>query len=145
MRQALGTIVHERARQKACRISEGHLRPDHVPIGLESPPKPAVASVLGCLKGKSALASARQLSGRERNVTGEPCGARGYAVSTVGFALEQGGAYLRAQDRADAEGRFEGKGQRPYALVTTHGARSTAFEAVLLIKPPALPGVSDSW
>jgi putative transposase len=71
---------------------EGHVMPEHVPMGLESPPKHAVASVIGFLKGQSAIAIARQLSGRECNVTGAHFGARGDAVSPVGCALEQGRA-----------------------------------------------------
>jgi putative transposase len=143
MRQALGPIFHERARQKACRIIEGHVMPDHVHIGIEIPPKHSVASVIGFLKGKSAMAIARQYSGRERHCTGEHFWARGYAVSTVGFALEPVRAYMRDQESADEEGRFEGKGQCQHALAKTYVARSTAFEAALLIKPPALSGVSD--
>lgn len=88
MRKALGPIFHELARQKECRILEGHLMPDHVHLCIEMPPKHAVASMLGVLKGKSAMAVARQFSGRERNCTGEHFWARGYAVSTVGFELE---------------------------------------------------------
>ena len=73
---------------------------------IEIPPKYAVASVIGFLKGKSAITIARQLSGRERNCTGEHFWARGYAVSTVGFELEQVRAYIREQEQADDEGRF---------------------------------------
>jgi putative transposase len=114
--------------------------PDHVPIGIELPPQHSVASVLGLLKGKRAIAIARPLSGRERNFPGEHFGARGSAVSTVGFELEQVRAYIRDQQSADEEGRFERKSQRQYAWAKTHLVRSTAFEAALLIKPPALPG-----
>jgi putative transposase len=60
-----------------------------VHICMEIPPKHSVASVMGFLKGKSAIAIARQFSGRERNFTGEHFWARGSAVSTVGFELEQ--------------------------------------------------------
>src|SRR5207248_10202415 len=102
-----------------------------------------VASVIGFLKGQSAIAIARQFSGRERNFTGEHFWARGYAVSTVGFELEQVRAYIRDQQSADEEGRFERKSQRQHALAKTYVVRLTAFEAALLIKPPALPGVSD--
>jgi putative transposase len=49
-----------------------------------NPPKHPVASVIGFLKGKSAIAMAR-LGGKERKFTGEHFWARGYAVSTVGF------------------------------------------------------------
>ena len=62
--------------------------PDHVHICIEIPPQHAGASVLGFLKGQSAIAIARPLSGRERNGTGEHFWARGYAVATVGLELE---------------------------------------------------------
>ena len=106
IRQALGPIFHELARQKECRIIEGHLMPDHVHMCIEIPPKHAVASVIGYLKGKSAIAIARQFAGRDRNFAGEQFWARGYAVSTVGFELEQVRAYIRDQEQADGQGRF---------------------------------------
>jgi putative transposase len=77
MRRALGPIFHELARQKACHIVEGHGMPDPVHRCIALPPKYAVASVIGLLKGKSAIAIARQFSGHERNFSGEPCWARG--------------------------------------------------------------------
>src|SRR6266571_33827 len=64
------------------------------------PPKYPVAFVIGFLKGKSAIAMAR-LCGKERNFTGEHFWARGYAVSTVGFELEQVRKYIREQEAAD--------------------------------------------
>jgi putative transposase len=106
IRNALGPIFHELARQKECRIIEGHLMPDHVHMCIEIPPKYAVASVIGYLKGKSAIAIARQFAGRDRNFAGEHFWARGYAVSTVGFELEQVRTYIREQENADGEGRF---------------------------------------
>jgi putative transposase len=54
-------------------------------------------------KGKSAIAMAR-LCGTERNFTGEHFWAPGYAVSTVGFELEQIRTYIREQDAADGAG-----------------------------------------
>ena len=70
------------------------------------PPKHPVAGVIGFLKGKSAIAIAR-LCGKERNFTGEHFRARGYAVSTVGFELEQVRQYIREQDTADGpDGQF---------------------------------------
>ena len=106
IRKHLGTIFHELARQKECRIIEGHLMVDHVHMCIEIPPKHAVASVIGFIKGKSAIAIARQFGGRERNFTGEHFWARGYAVSTVGFELEQIRAYIRDQEGGDDQGRF---------------------------------------
>ena len=106
IRRNLGAIFHELARQKECQIVVGHLQPDHVHMCLEIPPKYAVASIVGFLKGKSAIAIARQFNGKERNFTGEHFWARGYAVSTVGFELEQIQRYIREQESSDDEGRF---------------------------------------
>jgi putative transposase len=78
-----GEIFHALARQKECQIIEGHVLPDHVHMCIAIPPKHPVASVIGFLKGKSAIAVARQLCGREHNFTGEHLWARVYAVSTV--------------------------------------------------------------
>ncbi len=106
IRKFLGPIFHELARQKECRIVEGHLMPDHVHMCIEIPPKYAVSSVIGFLKGKSAIAIARQFGGKQRNFAGENFWARGYAVSTVGFELEAVKKYIREQDNADKGGQF---------------------------------------
>ncbi len=106
LRKFLGPIFHELARQKECKIVEGHMPQDHVHMCLEVPPKHAVASVVGVIKGKSAIAIARQFSGKSRNFTGESFWARGYAVSTVGFELETVKKYIREQEEADQSGRF---------------------------------------
>jgi putative transposase len=104
IRQQLGTLFHALARQKAGQIVEGHVLPAHVHMCIALPPKHAVAHVMGFLKGKSAIAIARQLGGKERTFTGEHFWARGYAVSTVGFELEQVRAYIREQEEADTDG-----------------------------------------
>jgi putative transposase len=106
IRKHLGPIFHELARQKESKILEGHLMLDHVHMLIAIPPKYPVASVIGFLKGKSAIAIAR-LQGKERNFAGEHLWARGYAVSTVGFEAEQIRAYIREQEGAESqEGLF---------------------------------------
>jgi putative transposase len=106
IRQHLEPVFHELARQKECRILEGHLLPDHVHMCIEIPPKHAVASVVGFLKGKSAISIARNFGGKQRNFEGENFWARGYAVSTVGFEEEVVRRYIREQEASDQSGRF---------------------------------------
>ena len=96
-------IFHALARQKECQILEGHLMPDQVHMCIAISPKHPVASVIGFVKGKSAIAVDR-LCGKERNFTGEHFWARGYAVSTVGFELEQVRQYICEQEEADGSG-----------------------------------------
>ena len=47
----LGEIFHALAWQKECQILEGHPMADHVHVCIAIPPKYAVASVIGFLKG----------------------------------------------------------------------------------------------
>lgn len=108
IRRALGPIFHALAKQKECEIKEGHVMPDHVHMLIAIPPKFAVSSVIGFLKGKSAITIARQFSGKQRNFMGEHFWARGYAVSTVGFNVEHIQKYIRDQEGQDqqSEGSF---------------------------------------
>ena len=59
LRKHLGQLFHELAKQKGCKIEEGHLMPDHVHMCISIPPKYAVSNVVGFIKGKSAISIAR--------------------------------------------------------------------------------------
>lgn len=92
IRQFLGPKFHELAGQRESKI----------------PPKYSVAEVVGYIKGKSAIAVARQFGGKQRNFNGESLWARGYAVSTVGFNEVEIRAYIKHQEQLDAhEGSVE--------------------------------------
>ena len=109
VRKFLGPVFRELARQKDCAIIEGKMMPDHVHMLIEMPPKYSISSVIGYIKGKSAIAVARQFYGKKRNFTGEKLWARGYAISTVGFEVEKIRAYIKHQEDLDnqhEEGSF---------------------------------------
>jgi REP-associated tyrosine transposase len=65
------------------------------------PPTYAVAAIVGDLKGKRAIPSARTYRGKERNFTGEHFWARGYFVSSVGADEQRGREYIRDQEEED--------------------------------------------
>ena len=101
IRAQIGPIFRALATQKECEIVTGKTMPDHVHMCI----KFSVSSIIGFLKGKSAIAIARQFLGKERNFTGEHFWARGYAVSTVGFEVEWILKYITEQENSD-EGSF---------------------------------------
>ena len=101
LRKHLGEIFRELAKQRECSVVEGHLMKDHVHICLSVPPKYSISSVVGFIKGKSAITIARHFGGRQRNFTGEVFWARGYFVSTVGLDEEMVRAYIRHQEQED--------------------------------------------
>ena len=67
IRRHSGTVFHELARRKECRIEEGHLMPDHVHILISIPPKYSVSEVIGYLKGKSSIWIAQNVERKLRN------------------------------------------------------------------------------
>ena len=101
IRQHLGELLHSLARQKECKIVEGHLQPDHVHILISIPPKYSVAQVMGFIKGKSAIHIARAYLGQKKNYVGMHFWARGYYVSTVGANEETIANYIREQEDED--------------------------------------------
>ena len=101
VRRFLGPVFHELAAQRGSTILEVHMVQDHVHMLIKIPPKYSVAEIVGYIKGKSAIAVARQFGGRQRNFNGERLWARGYAVSTVGFEEAQVKTYIKQQEQLD--------------------------------------------
>jgi putative transposase len=107
IRAFLKPLLHELARQRESTIEKGALVQDHVHMMMRIPPKYSVAEVIGYMKGKSAIAVARQFGGRKKNFNGERFWARGYAVSTVGFEETQIRKYIENQKQLDGRGEDE--------------------------------------
>jgi putative transposase len=110
IRKFLGPVFHELAGQRNSKVIEGHMVQDHVHMMISILRRYSVAEVIGYMKGKSAIAVARQFGGRQRNFNGERFWARGYAVSTVGFEAEKIRAYIKNQEQLDSQG-FDESGE----------------------------------
>ena len=103
LRQHLGTVFRELAIQKESCIEEGHLMLDHVHMLISIPPKYSVASVVGYIKGKSAIWIARNWYGRVQNYTGQAFWARGSYASTVGRDEKVIRDYIVNQEKKDLQ------------------------------------------
>ena len=98
LRQYLGEIFKELAKQRESEVLEGHLMPDHVHMMISIPPKYSVSQVVGYIKGRSAIHLARVYMGKKRNFVGQSFWARGYYVSTVGRDEQVVRDYIRNQE-----------------------------------------------
>ena len=107
IRKYLGPVFHELAGQRGSKIIKGNMVQDHVHMLISIPPKYSVAEVVGYIKGKSAIAVARQFGNKQKNFNGERFWARGYAVSTVGFEETQIQVYIKHQEQLDGRGANE--------------------------------------
>lgn len=99
LRPYWGEALHELARQKESRILERHLQSDHVHVFISIPPKYSVSSVIGYIKGKSAIYIARNFSNRRRNFVGETFWARGFYVTSVGLDEDAVRSYIKNQEK----------------------------------------------
>jgi len=101
VKKQLGPVFRTLAEQKGCRIEEGHIMPDHVHMLISIPPKLAVSSVVGYIKGKSAIHVARHFLKQTRNYAGQNLWARGFFVDTVGRDTEVIRRYIQNQETED--------------------------------------------
>jgi REP-associated tyrosine transposase len=123
LRRELGPVFRSLAPQKECMVEEGHLMADHVHMLLSVPPKHTVASVMGPIKGMSAIHIARAYAGRRQNFVGQHFWARGYWVSTVGHNEPAVRLYIRKQENAGQRlgqmGLFGGERRSERLTITT--------------------------
>lgn len=101
LREYLGKVLKELAKQRESEILEGHLMGDHVHILISVPPKYALSQVVGYIKGKSAIHIARTYLGRKKEYSGMHFWARGYYVTTVGRDEGTIREYIKNQELED--------------------------------------------
>jgi putative transposase len=102
IRNALGQIFRELTRQKGIEIVQGTIKPDHVHMMLRIPPKHSVASIVGFLKGKSAILLHNRFA-KKKSVTQKEFWARGYFVRTTGLDQKMAEEYIRKQIEDDQQ------------------------------------------
>ena len=86
---------------KGVEIIEGHMMPDHVHILVSIPPKIAVSSFMGYLKGKSAMMIFEYHANLKYKFGNRHFWADGYYVSTVGLNEATVRKYIQEQEKDD--------------------------------------------
>jgi putative transposase len=114
-RKELGTILRRLCEYKGVGVVEGTLCVDHIHMCLSIPPKYSVATVLGYLKGKSAMIMFEKYSRLKKNFKGHKFWARGYYVSTVGLDEAKIRKYIQNQGiKEEAEDKYDGDLSDPF-------------------------------
>ena len=101
IRKDIGEIMHELCKYKGVEIIEGHMMPDHIHMLLSIPPKYSVSSVMGYLKGKSALMIFERHANLKYKYGNRHFWCEGYYVSTVGMNEETIKKYIAEQEQRD--------------------------------------------
>ena len=101
IREDIKEILVELCKYKGVEIIEGHMMPDHVHMLLSIPPKYSVSSVMGYLKGKSALMIFERHANLKYKYGNRHFWCEGYYVSTVGLNEETIKKYIAEQEQRD--------------------------------------------
>ena len=98
LRQELRTILKRLCQYKGVEVVEGTMCIDHIHVCLAIPPKYSVSTIVGYLKGKSAMILFEKYSRLKKNFRGHSFWARGYYVSTVGLDEAKIRKYIKNQE-----------------------------------------------
>ncbi|WP_438496476.1 IS200/IS605 family transposase, partial [Paenibacillus sp. IHBB 3054] len=101
VRKDLIEIFKRLCKYKGVEIIEGHMMPDHVHMLVAIPPKIAVSTFMGYLKGKSSLMIFEKHAGLKYKYGNRKFWAEGYYVSTVGLNEATVAKYIREQEAHD--------------------------------------------
>ena len=100
-RREIGKILRQLCEWKKVNIVEAEVYPDHVHMLLEIPPKIAVSSFVGYLKGKSSLMIFDRHANLKYKYGNRNFWCRGYYVDTVGKNAKKIAEYVRNQLKED--------------------------------------------
>lgn len=96
------TCIHIFLGQNGCEVIELNVQPDHVHLVCFVPPKISISSLMGILKGRTAIRVFKQFPYlKDKPYWGNHFWSRGYCVDTVGLDAEMIRNYVRYQEKKD--------------------------------------------
>ena len=101
LRTDIRQIIKDLCKWKGVTIIEGHLMSNHIHLLVSIPPKYAVSSFMGYLKGKSSMMIFERHANLKYKFGNKHFWATGYYVSTVGLNSATVEKYIREQEKAD--------------------------------------------
>ncbi len=115
LRKEIGTILRRLCEYKSVELIEGKTCLDHIHMCVAIPPKYSVSTIMGYLKGKSAMIVFEKYSKLKKNFRGHHFWARGYYVSTVGLDEAKVRKYIQDQETNEAvEDKYDSDIQNPF-------------------------------
>ena len=104
-KREIGPILRQLCEWKGINIVEAEVCPDHIHMLVEIPPKIAVSSFMGYLKGKSSLMLYEKFPDLRFKYRNREFWCRGYYVDTVGKNAKKIEEYIRQQLTEDKAGK----------------------------------------
>ena len=103
-RKEIGKILRQLCEWKGAEIHEAEVCPDHIHMLVSIPPKAAVSSFMGYLKGKSSVLIYEKFGDLKFKYRNREFWCRGYYVDTVGKNTKAIAEYIKHQLEEDKMG-----------------------------------------
>ena len=115
LRKEIGDILRRLSEYKGVEVIEGKACIDHIHICLAIPPKYSVSTIVGYLKGKSAMIVFEKYSRLKQNFRGHQFWAKGYYVNTVGLDEAKVRKYIQEQEEGESiEDKYDSDLSNPF-------------------------------
>ena len=115
LRKEIGEILRRLSEYKGVEVIEGKACIDHIHICLAIPPKYSVSTIVGYLKGKSAMIVFEKYSRLKQNFRGHQFWAKGYYVNTVGLDEAKVRKYIQEQEESETiEDKYDSDLSNPF-------------------------------
>lgn len=115
LKREIVTIIRRLCEYKGIEIIEGKACVDHIHMCVSIPPKYSVSSMVGYIKGKSAMIVFEKYSRLKKNFKGHHFWARGYYVSTVGLDEAKMRNYIKNQENREMiEDQYDSNQSNPF-------------------------------
>ena len=115
LRKEIGDILRRLSEYKGVEVIEGKACIDHIHVCLAIPPKYSVSTIVGYLKGKSAMIVFEKYSRLKQNFRGHQFWAKGYYVNTVGLDEAKVRKYIQEQEESESiEGKYDSDLSNPF-------------------------------
>ncbi|MBF0405711.1 MAG: IS200/IS605 family transposase [Candidatus Riflebacteria bacterium] len=114
LRKEIGIILRKLCEYKGVKLLEGTACIDHIHVFFTVPPKYSISTIVGYLKGKSAMILFEKYTNFKRNFKGQSFWARGYYVNTVGLDEAKVRQYIKNQEVNEALGEKHGQESDPF-------------------------------
>ncbi len=115
LRKEIGDIVRRLSEYKGVEVIEGKACIDHIHVCLAIPPKYSVSTIVGYLKGKSAMIVFEKYSRLKQNFRGHQFWAKGYYVNTVGLDEAKVRKYIQEQEESESiEDKYDSDLSKPF-------------------------------
>ena len=94
--------VRSFSKQNGCIVEELNIQPDHVHLLVKVPPKVSVSTLMGILKGRTAIRLFNKFKNlKQKPYWGNHFWAKGYCVDTVGLNEEMIRKYVKCQENQE--------------------------------------------